>query len=95
MALTRWPKFSHASTMARAVAARSRPASVRCTRRPITSYSGRPTASVTSRSCMDAVGCVTCRARAAPLTLPVSASARKRRIWRKVIFIDKKLWIAI
>jgi len=34
------------------------------------------------------VGCVTCMHLAAALTLPVSASARKSRSWRKVIFID-------
>jgi hypothetical protein len=37
---------------------------------------------------MDAVGWVTCMTRAAALTLPVSANARKSRNWRKVMFID-------
>jgi len=74
--------------MARAVRARACPASVRYTRRDTTSYSGTPTACVTSRSCIEAVGWVTCMTLAAALTLPVSASARNSRNWRKVMFID-------
>ena len=74
--------------VARAVRARACPASVRYTRRDTTSYSGTPTACVTSRSCIEAVGWVTCMTLAAALTLPVSASARNSRNWRKVMFID-------
>ena len=83
----RWLKASHSPTMLRAVRARSWPASVRRTRRATSSYSGTPTASATSRSCIDAVGWVTCSARAAAVTLPVSASARNSRSCRKVMFI--------
>jgi len=74
--------------MVRAVRASSSPASVKCTLREITSYSGSPTASATSLSCMEAVGCVTCMRCAAALTLPVSDSARNSLSWRKVTFID-------
>ena len=63
------------------------PIAVRRTRLEITSYNGMPTASVISRSCIDAVGCVTCCRRAAALTLPVSANARKSCSWRKLTFI--------
>ena len=91
MALMVCPKRSHSSTMARAVCASCRPASVRCTLRATTSYSGMPTDSPISRNCIEAVGWVTCSARAAPPTLPVSARARKSRNWRKVMFIDFRL----
>ena len=56
--------------------------------REVTQAVGVPLYEVISRSCIDAVGCVTCMRLAAALTLPVSASARKSRSWRKVIFID-------
>ena len=70
---------SHSPTMARAVRASCWPASVKCNWRPMMSYRGMPTDSAISRSCIEAVGCVTCMARAAALTLPVSAVARNRR----------------
>ena len=84
---------SHSSMMARAVQARRCPASVRWILRATTSYTGRPTDSLISRNCIEAVGCVTCMARAAPLTLPVSARAMKRRNCRKVMFIRKNRYI--
>ena len=54
-----------------------------------TSYSGKPTASVSSRNCMEAVGCVTWVARAAAVTLPVSARARNNLSCLKVAFIGR------
>ena len=73
--------------MARTVAANSYPTWVRWILRPTNSYRGKPTAWVTSRNCMDAVGWVTCIRLAAALTLPLSASARKSLNCRKVMFI--------
>ena len=94
MASMRWPKADHSSTMARAVSASASPAAVRYSFLPICSYSGSPTESDSSRNCIDTVGWVTWQALAAAVMLPCSASARNRRNWRKVIFIDLILWIS-
>ena len=84
-------KALHWLAMALAVLASSTPMSVSCTLRETTSYKGSPTASVSSRSCIDAVGWVTWVARAAAVTLPVSASARNSLSCRNVAFIEKIL----